>query len=134
MRSIPLYALAFALPLVAANPAAAQEHPSGPEHPEEHAAPHPGPRPAPKVVQKRVVEKHVTNRVVAAGPAHGPVAAGHWHSGDRFTGSRVVFSDWGRYHLRQPPPGYAWVNDGGELVLISLATGVITDTFIIPIP
>jgi Ni/Co efflux regulator RcnB len=124
MRSIPLYALAFALPLIAANPAAAQEHPSGPEHPEEHAAPRPGPRPAPTVVQKRVVEKHVTNRVVA----------GRWHSGDRFTGSRVVFSDWGRYHLRQPPPGYAWVNDGGELVLISLATGVITDTFIIPIP
>jgi Ni/Co efflux regulator RcnB len=33
--------------------------------------------------------------------------------------------DWGRYHLEAPPPGYEWVQDGNELVLISISTGVI---------
>jgi Ni/Co efflux regulator RcnB len=77
-------------------------------------------------VVNRTVDQHV-NEHVAGGPAR-------WHPGDRFAGNRVVFNDWGRYGLRAPPPGYAWVQDGDELVLIALATGVIGDTFVITVP
>ena len=94
------------------------------------------------VVQKHVdehVTKHVTEHVV--GHADGrvvergvPVGRGRWHSGDHFAGNRVVFRDYDRYHVRRPPAGYEWVEDNGELVLISLDTGLISDIFVIPIP
>jgi Ni/Co efflux regulator RcnB len=38
-----------------------------------------------------------------------------------------VLNDYARYHLRRPPYGYAWVQIGGECLLISLATGQIFD-------
>jgi Ni/Co efflux regulator RcnB len=79
-------------------------------------------------VVNRTVNEHVVEHVNAAGPG------AHWHPGDRFTGSRVVFNDWGHYGLRAPPPGYAWVRDGDELVLIGLATGLISDSFVITVP
>jgi Ni/Co efflux regulator RcnB len=119
--------------------AVAQEHPvdaghQEPEHtPEAHSGPvvHHGPvikRP----VVRETVTRHVDQRVVQrVTPPH---AAGRWHAGDRFTGGRVVFTDYDRFHMRRPPPGYAWVQDGGELVLISLATGIISDIFVIPVP
>jgi Ni/Co efflux regulator RcnB len=48
-----------------------------------------------------------------------------WRHGDRYTGDRRVVSDWHRYHANPPPRGYEWVQDGNELVLISITTGII---------
>jgi Ni/Co efflux regulator RcnB len=53
---------------------------------------------------------------------------GHdYHNGDRYAGRREVVGDYGRYHLHRPPPGYEWVQDGGQFVLIAVASGVIAD-------
>jgi Ni/Co efflux regulator RcnB len=51
--------------------------------------------------------------------------SGHWQHGQRYTGDRRVVSDWGRYHANPPPRGYEWVQDGNELVLISITSGII---------
>jgi Ni/Co efflux regulator RcnB len=48
-----------------------------------------------------------------------------WRHGDRFTGNRHVVPDWNRYHASPPPHGYEWVQDGNELVLISITSGII---------
>jgi Ni/Co efflux regulator RcnB len=48
-----------------------------------------------------------------------------WHNGDRFDGNRRVVNNWSYYHAQQPPPGYEWVQDGNQLVLISIASGII---------
>jgi len=48
-----------------------------------------------------------------------------WRHGDRYTGDRRVVSDWSRYHANPPPQGYEWVQDGNELVLISITSGII---------
>jgi Ni/Co efflux regulator RcnB len=50
-----------------------------------------------------------------------------WRQGDRFTGDRRVITNWQDYHAHQPPPGYEWVQDGNQLVLISITSGVIAD-------
>jgi Ni/Co efflux regulator RcnB len=49
----------------------------------------------------------------------------NWRHGDRYTGGRHVVSDWNRYHASPPPRGYEWVQDGNELVLISITSGII---------
>ena len=51
--------------------------------------------------------------------------SGHWQHGQHYTGDRRVVSDWGRYHANPPPRGYEWVQDGNELVLISITSGII---------
>ena len=57
---------------------------------------------------------------------HGHMAMQHeWHHGDRYTGHREVVSDWGRYHVHRPPPGYEWVHDGNQLVMIAIGTGLV---------
>ncbi len=59
---------------------------------------------------------------------HGPSGPqGHWARGDHYDGHRVVIAhgDWNRYHLRQPPHGYEWVNSGGQFLLIAVTSGVI---------
>jgi Ni/Co efflux regulator RcnB len=53
-----------------------------------------------------------------------------WRHGDHYTGDRRVVTDWSRYHARQPPDGYEWVQDGSQLVLISIASGVIADVLL----
>jgi Ni/Co efflux regulator RcnB len=59
------------------------------------------------------------------GPGYGPQRH-DWHRGDRFYGDRNRL-DWRYHHLRPPPPGYEWVQDGGQFVLIGIASGVIAD-------
>jgi hypothetical protein len=39
----------------------------------------------------------------------------------------VVVPDYGRYRLRPPPPGFAWVRMGDRYMLVSRATGQIFD-------
>ncbi len=85
-----------ALGLVAAPLARAQERPEDKDHPaEQREAPHPaaGPARAPAdqhavrhdetVRNHETVINHTNTRIVQGG-------GGHWHSGDRFNGSRVV--------------------------------------------
>ena len=98
------------------------------EHPEQHA-----PRP---VEKKTIVQEHVTDKTVVHEDVHRTVAgparpAPRWNRGQRFGGNRVVFTDYDRYHVRRPPAGYEWVQDGNELVLIGLTDGLISDTFVI---
>jgi Ni/Co efflux regulator RcnB len=38
-----------------------------------------------------------------------------------------VVSNWQYYHASPPPAGYEWVQDGNQLVLISIASGIIAD-------
>jgi len=38
-----------------------------------------------------------------------------------------VVSDYHRYHLRQPPRGYAWYRVGDDYLLAAIATGIIFD-------
>jgi Ni/Co efflux regulator RcnB len=38
-----------------------------------------------------------------------------------------VVRDYDRYHLRQPPRGYEWVQANGQFVLLAVTTGVIAD-------
>jgi Ni/Co efflux regulator RcnB len=65
------------------------------------------------------------------GPQHDmqhQASYGHqWHNGDRYNGGRNVVRNWNQYHLRQPPSGYEWVQDGGQFVLIAVASGIIAD-------
>ena len=57
--------------------------------------------------------------------------SGHqWHQGDHYNGSRHVVSNWNSYHLRQPPQGYEWVQDGSQFVLVAVASGVIADVIL----
>jgi len=123
-RHVKIGVAALAVGLAVAPCGWAQDHPDA-DHP-----PHDAVRPMPVAPHRAPGPGGEVHPAMAHGPGPG---AQHWHHGDRFTGSRVVFSDYGRYHLRPPPPGYAWVRDGGELVLISLGTGVITDVFVIPV-
>lgn len=64
-------------------------------------------------------------------PQHSTSSGGHqWHAGDRFTGQRRVVSNWNQYHLRQPPTGYQWVQDGNQFVLLAIATGIISSVIL----
>ncbi len=151
MRRFILAAAGLALAVGQAGPALAQNH-SDQTHPDQahpdqaHAAPKPAEHRAPPVhrttvdhttVRHATVTHHtvathhttvVNNRTVV--DRNVARAAPRWHQGDRFDGPRVAYADWGRYHLRPPPPGYEWVQDGNELVLIALASGLIADTFL----
>jgi Ni/Co efflux regulator RcnB len=132
-----------------------QHAPPRPE--EQHAAPRPEEQHAAPRAEEQHVAPRLEDRAQAApgehrdaaearppergapergAPGHVQVAGGggRWHQGDRFTGGRVVFRDYRRYGLAVPPPGYEWVQDGQELLLISLATGLITNMFVIPVP
>jgi Ni/Co efflux regulator RcnB len=50
-----------------------------------------------------------------------------WHRGGYYHGPRYVVRDYGHYHLRPPPRGYEWVQQGGQFVMIAVASGVIAD-------
>jgi Ni/Co efflux regulator RcnB len=86
---------------------AAQNRPITTGHaqaPEQHAA----------IAPRPPVQQHVAQQ-----------SSHEWRHGDRYTGDRRVVSDWNRYHANPPPPGYEWVQDGNELVLISITSGII---------
>jgi Ni/Co efflux regulator RcnB len=65
------------------------------------------------------------------GYAHGPPRreVREWHRGDRYDG-RCEWVDWRREHLREPPHGYEWVDEGGQFVLIAITTGIIADVLL----
>lgn len=61
---------------------------------------------------------------------HGGPDTHHWRHGQRYDGHRQVVHNWHQYHLRQPPHGYEWVQDGGQFVLIAIASGVIAEVLV----
>lgn len=45
-----------------------------------------------------------------------------------YGGRTYVINDYDRYHVRHPPHGHHWVRDDrGNLILVAIATGIITD-------
>jgi Ni/Co efflux regulator RcnB len=54
-----------------------------------------------------------------------------WRRGDRLPQEwrhrNYVVDNWRAHHLRQPPRGYEWVQDGGDYLLVAIATGVIAE-------
>jgi Ni/Co efflux regulator RcnB len=72
-----------------------------------------------------------THKASHGAPNHQVYSSGRqWHHGDYYHGNRYVVRDWQHYHLRQPPYGYEWVQDGDQFVLIAIATGIITDVIL----
>ena len=72
-----------------------------------------------------------THEASHGAPNHQVYSSGRqWHHGDYYHGNRYVVRDWQHYHLRQPPYGYEWVQDGDQFVLIAIATGIITDVIL----
>ncbi len=63
---------------------------------------------------------------VAQAPMHGNQER-HWEHGQHYDGSRQVVSNWQHYHLRQPPHGEEWVQNGNQFVLIAVTSGIIAD-------
>jgi len=88
------------------------------------------------------------------GPGHYPPGAGHMQGprhdlrqgyapappmaypeyrrfdrGDRlppqYRSSQYIVNDWRAHHLRPPPPGHYWVQNGSDYVLVAIATGLI---------
>jgi len=125
---------ALALSLLTAPLAMAQQAPAPQDHSDQHGpqatqhmapnAPHhpamqdnhmqPNTMQHAQAPQRPQVQQHA-----AMQPSH------NWRHGDRYTGDRRVVSDWNRYHASPPPRGYEWVQDGNELVLISITSGII---------
>ena len=146
VASVALTQVAFAQPAPKDDhPAAAraEEHKAPTAAHAEHKAPaaaHHATRAVKNTHVNETVNEHVNKTVVTHAAVGRPVVGpGHsggarWARGARFDGPRVAYTEWGRYHLRQPPAGYEWVQDGDELVLINLGSGLIDDTFIITVP
>lgn len=66
------------------------------------------------------------------GQPHGPPPPGwhQWHQGDHYHGNRYVVHNYSYYRLRPPPPGYQWVQNGGQFVMIAVATGLVTEIIV----
>jgi Ni/Co efflux regulator RcnB len=52
-----------------------------------------------------------------------------WHYGDRlpraYYGRRYIVNDYYAYHLHRPPYGYHWVRVDNDIVLASIASGLV---------
>jgi len=65
---------------------------------------------------------------VSYGHGYRPVVHTRWQRGYRYYGPSYVVSNYGYYHLRQPPRGYHWVRaDDNSYLLVAIATGIILD-------
>ena len=115
MKRITSLSLAAVLAVTAlgSGSALAQPYPPGPPPPGYyHPPPHPPGPPGPPM-----------------GPPGGP-GWHQWHHGDHYYGNRYAVNDWHHYGLRPPPPGYQWVQDGGQFVLIAIASGIVADVIL----
>ncbi len=87
---------------------------SAPEqnHPESHMAP----------AHQMAPQHEVQNRETHVQPSY--QGQHQWHNGDRYNGARHQV-DWRSHHLRQPPNGYEWVQNGNDYVLIAIGSGIV---------
>jgi Ni/Co efflux regulator RcnB len=60
---------------------------------------------------------------------HGYDYGHRWRQGERippaYNSRYYVVDDWRGHHLRRPPEGYHWVQNGSDYLLVAIATGVI---------
>ncbi|MEG2880766.1 MAG: RcnB family protein, partial [Comamonas sp.] len=65
----------------------------------------------------------------AHGGRHGAGPQHNWVRGSRippqYRTRHYVVNDWRGHHLSPPPRGYHWVQNGGDYLLVAIATGVI---------
>lgn len=66
---------------------------------------------------------HHDNGRRGGGPDH------NWYKGSRvppqYRSQHYVVNDWRGHHLSAPPRGYHWIQNGGDYLLVAIATGVI---------
>ena len=71
----------------------------------------------------RRADRHDNGRR-GGGPDH------NWYKGSRvppqYRSHHYVVNDWRGHHLSAPPRGYHWIQNGGDYLLVAIATGVIT--------
>jgi len=113
MKRIMSLATAMAVAALGSGAAMAQPYPPGPGGPPPPDYYHPPPRPP-----------------GPPGPPPGGPGWHQWHHGDHYYGSRYVVNNWHYYGLRPPPPGYQWVQNGGQFVMIAIASGVVTEVIL----
>jgi hypothetical protein len=116
MKRITSLSLAAVLAITALGSASAlaQPYPPGPPPPGYyHPPPHPPGPPGPPM-----------------GPPPGGPGWHQWHHGDHYYGNRYVVNNWHHYGLRPPPPGYQWVQNGGQFVMIAIASGIVTEVIL----
>lgn len=86
------------------------------------------------VTQTRVVERHYTVNGRRYNAQRGPdwrAPRGYqhrnWSRNQRLPGEyrRVVVRDYGRYHLPRPGRGQQWVRVDNDVILVSVASGII---------
>lgn len=57
-----------------------------------------------------------------------------FHRGDQlpaeYRGRQYVVDDWRGHHLRSPPRGYHWVQNGADYMLVAVATGLIAEVLL----
>lgn len=70
----------------------------------------------------RRAERHDNGRR-GGGPDH------NWYKGSRvppqYRSQHYVVNDWRGHRLSAPPRGYHWIQNGGDYLLVAIATGVI---------
>ena len=70
----------------------------------------------------RRADRHDNGRR-GGGPDH------NWYKGSRvppqYRSQHYVVNDWRGHHLSAPPRGYHWIQNGGDYLLVAIATGVI---------
>ena len=70
----------------------------------------------------RRADRHDNGRR-GGGPDH------NWYKGSRvppqYRSHHYVVNDWRGHHLSAPPRGYHWIQNGGDYLLVAIATGVI---------
>lgn len=70
----------------------------------------------------RHADRHDNSRR-GGGPDH------NWYKGSRvppqYRSHHYVVNDWRGHHLSAPPRGYHWIQNGGDYLLVAIATGVI---------
>jgi Ni/Co efflux regulator RcnB len=137
----------MALSMLAAPVAMAQPDQHGDQHSDQHSDQHAAPQHSTMqhtTVQHTTMQQHtmmqhapvqhspiqhqyVQHQSIQPAPREDQVSSHHWQHGQHYNGSRRVVSNWQYYHLRQPPHGYEWVQDGSQFVLIAVASGIIAD-------
>ena len=70
----------------------------------------------------RHADRHDNGRR-GGGPEH------NWYKGSRvppqYRSQHYVVNDWRGHRLSAPPRGYHWIQNGGDYLLVAIATGVI---------
>jgi Ni/Co efflux regulator RcnB len=123
-------AFGIALSMLGAPLAMAQQYQHDDNQGEQHMAPVQHQQMQHEPVQHEPMQ-HQTMQHEQRPPQHQQMAqAHHWQHGQHYSGSRRVVGNWSHYHLRQPPHGYEWVQDGSQFVLIGVASGIIADVLL----